>query len=98
MLNKWTLTFYEFHFPILLSIAHMAFSFVALSPFMLTKSAREQHHQTISKQVRRARCWSTLNTLRVHRRMHAWYASAHHKYLVLCRSQGCPKLPALCTP
>lgn len=50
MLNKWTLTFYEFHFPILLSIAHMAFSFVALSPFMLTKSAREQHHQTISKQ------------------------------------------------
>ncbi len=58
MLNKWTLTFYEFHFPILLSIAHMAFSFVTLSPFMLTKSAREQHYGTLSKQVRHVRCLS----------------------------------------
>ncbi|PNW85405.1 hypothetical protein CHLRE_03g184850v5 [Chlamydomonas reinhardtii] len=50
MVNKWTLSIYGFRFPIALSIAHMAFSFFALSPFMLTKSMREQHHSTLSKQ------------------------------------------------
>ncbi|KAG2499852.1 hypothetical protein HYH03_002143 [Edaphochlamys debaryana] len=50
MVNKWTLSIYGFHFPIALSIAHQAFSFLALAPFMLTKHNRELHLPTITKQ------------------------------------------------
>ncbi|PNH12388.1 putative sugar phosphate/phosphate translocator [Tetrabaena socialis] len=50
ILNKWTISLFGFRFPIALSIAHMAFSFVALAPFMLTKHNRELHSPTLSKQ------------------------------------------------
>lgn len=39
------------------SPAQQAFSFFALSPFMLTKSMREQHHSTLSKQVKPCMLW-----------------------------------------
>ncbi|EFJ52147.1 hypothetical protein VOLCADRAFT_116181 [Volvox carteri f. nagariensis] len=50
MVNKWTISIYGFPFPIALSIAHMAFSFVVLAPVMLSKHNRELHYPTISKQ------------------------------------------------
>mmetsp|Transcript_16545 Transcript_16545/g.35792 ORF Transcript_16545/g.35792 Transcript_16545/m.35792 type:complete len:368 (+) Transcript_16545:182-1285(+) len=50
MLNKWTLSMYGFRFPIFMSLAHMAFTFVALAPLMATTSYRELHVTTIRKQ------------------------------------------------
>lgn len=50
MLNKWTLSLYGFRFPLLMSLAHMAFSFLALGPVMLTGSYRELHRPTLEKQ------------------------------------------------
>lgn len=50
MLNKWVLSHYGFRFPLLMSMCHMAFSFVTLGPFMLLKSFRDQHGTTLQKQ------------------------------------------------
>ncbi|GFR41028.1 hypothetical protein Agub_g1460 [Astrephomene gubernaculifera] len=50
MVNKWTISIYGFHFPIALSVAHMAFSFLALAPFMCNKHNRELHYPSVSKQ------------------------------------------------
>ena len=39
-----------FKFPLFMSLAHMAFSFFALLPIMLTRSFRELHIPTLQKQ------------------------------------------------
>ena len=51
--NKWVLsssTGYGFTFPLALTCCHMAFSFVALLPYMLGKSMRGTHRKSIEKQ------------------------------------------------
>ncbi|MEW5301979.1 MAG: hypothetical protein WDW38_008612 [Sanguina aurantia] len=50
MLNKWLLSIYGFRFPILLSVAHMTFTFLALAPLMCMKTHRDQHASTLKKQ------------------------------------------------
>lgn len=51
--NKWVLsssTGYGFTFPLALTCCHMAFSFVALLPYMLGKSMRGTHRKSVEKQ------------------------------------------------
>ena len=51
LVNKWIISHYGFQFPILLSIAHMGFGFLALSPFMaVCKPYRDSHGHTLQKQ------------------------------------------------
>lgn len=49
ILNKYILSIYGFGFPVLLSIAHVSFGFVALAPFMASKAYREQHAPALQK-------------------------------------------------
>lgn len=50
MINKWTLTGYGFRFPIALSMAHQAFTLMALTPFMLTRGHLGEHSAVVQKQ------------------------------------------------
>lgn len=50
LLNKWALGIYGFHFPLILTICHMAFSFTALLPNMLSKRVKSKHVPTLKKQ------------------------------------------------
>ena len=50
LMNKWALSTYGFRFPILLTACHMAFSFIALLPVMLSKTAKLKHIATLKKQ------------------------------------------------
>lgn len=51
LVNKWIISHYGFQFPILLSIAHMGFGVLALSPLMaLSKQYRDSHGHTLQKQ------------------------------------------------
>ena len=50
MMNKWVLSHYGFRFPLLMSMCHMGFSFLALAPIMLFKAFRDQHAATLQKQ------------------------------------------------
>lgn len=49
MINKWTLTFYGFHFPILLSVCHQVFSVIAVRAAwrMHPRPARSLHKASI---------------------------------------------------
>jgi undecaprenyl pyrophosphate phosphatase UppP len=53
--NKWILsstTGYGFTFPLALTCCHMAFSFLALLPYMLGSSMRGTHRDSVQKQWR----------------------------------------------
>lgn len=50
MINKWTLSFYGFKFPLTMGIAHMAFSFLALAPIMMMPSFRPLHVPALKQQ------------------------------------------------
>uniref|UniRef100_A0A061RPI7 Drug metabolite transporter superfamily n=1 Tax=Tetraselmis sp. GSL018 TaxID=582737 RepID=A0A061RPI7_9CHLO len=50
MLNRWLLGVFKFQFPVLLSVLHLAFCFLALLPFMLLRRFRDLHTTTIRKQ------------------------------------------------
>lgn len=53
LLNKWALDHFGFHFPMILTAAHMAFGFLALLPLMVLKSSyRRRHMQVISHEWR----------------------------------------------
>lgn len=65
MLNKWTLSLYGFRFPLLMGLAHMAFSFFALAPIMMMKSFRDLHAPTLQKQLFGVMTISTLFAMNV---------------------------------
>lgn len=48
--NKYVLGIYGFSFPLLLTTAHMCFSFLALAPYMATPAVRVKHRETLQKQ------------------------------------------------
>lgn len=52
MMNKWMLGIYGFKFPLLLTVCHQIFSFLALAPVMVTPSFRDTHLQVIQGQWR----------------------------------------------
>lgn len=47
---KHALGAYGFGFPVLLTASHMSFSFLALTPVMLTSAHRNKHGETVRKQ------------------------------------------------
>mmetsp|Transcript_27647 Transcript_27647/g.65652 ORF Transcript_27647/g.65652 Transcript_27647/m.65652 type:complete len:373 (-) Transcript_27647:81-1199(-) len=47
MLNRWALGIYGFRYPLVMTVCHMAFSVLVLSPYMLCTRVRGSHIETI---------------------------------------------------
>lgn len=50
MMNKYFISLYGFRFPLAMSMAHMAFSFLALAPIMMLPQFKRKHAPTLQKQ------------------------------------------------
>ena len=64
IMNRWALGIYGFSFPILLTICHMMFGFVALLPVMVA-NRKLQHRETLARQHRGLICIGVFMALNV---------------------------------
>lgn len=91
-----------FRFPLFMTLAHMAFSFISLLPIMATPSFREVHVPTLKKQwpgilaigaffAVNVSCWKNGPGLSVHHTHANTYTCITHMHILSCSLSDWPQ-------